>query len=71
MELVRIGSDKLRSTLGAVIDRVQRGECDVIVTRYVRPIVAVIPYRDYLAVKDTLDRIRAERGEKGEDPGSG
>jgi len=52
--------------LGAIIDKVQRGECDVIVTRYVRPIVAIIPYRDYLAVKEALDQIRAERGEKAE-----
>jgi len=46
---------------GASSTGLQRGECDVIVTRYVRPIVAIIPYRDYLAVK---------RG-PGPDPGRG
>jgi len=61
MELIRIGANKLRNSLGTLIDRVERGEADVIVTRYLRPIVVVIPYRDYLALKGQLDELRAGR----------
>lgn len=65
MELVRIGANKLRTNLGGLIDQVQRSECDVIVTRYIRPIVAIIPYQDYLAMKDALDTVRREREQRG------
>jgi prevent-host-death family protein len=61
MELIRIGANKLRNSLGTLVDRVERGDADVIVTRYLRPIVVMIPYRDYLALKAELDAIRAER----------
>lgn len=61
MDLIRIGANKLRNSLGTLVDRVERGEADVIVTRYLRPIVVMIPYRDYLALKTQLDQLRAAR----------
>ena len=33
MELIRIGANQLRNKLGMLVDRVERGEADVIVTR--------------------------------------
>jgi len=61
MELIRIGANQLRNKLGMLVDRVERGDADVIVTRYLRPIVVVIPYRDYLALKSELDALREAR----------
>ena len=61
MELIRIGANQLRNKLGMLVDRVERGDADVIVTRYLRPIVVVIPYRDYLALKSELDALRDAR----------
>jgi prevent-host-death family protein len=61
VDLIRIGANKLRNSLGTLIDRVERGQADVIITRYLRPIVVMIPYRDYLALKDQVDALRAAR----------
>ncbi len=61
MELIRIGANKLRNSLGTLVNRVERGDADVIVTRYLRPIVVIIPYRDYLALKSELDALRDAR----------
>lgn len=61
IDLIRIGANKLRNSLGTLIDRVERGEADVIVTCYLRPIVVMIPYRDDLALKTQLDQLCAAR----------
>ncbi|MFQ5420609.1 MAG: type II toxin-antitoxin system prevent-host-death family antitoxin [Anaerolineae bacterium] len=36
-------------------------DIDVIITRYNKPVVAVVAYEDYLAVQDELTKRRAER----------
>ena len=44
-----------------MLDDAMSGQQDVIVTRYNRPIVAVIDYDAYLAVRDAVDNWRRQR----------
>jgi prevent-host-death family protein len=55
-----MGAEEVRREWRAVVDSVVAGE-DVIVERYSRPTVAVIPYADYEAILEELEDLRAAR----------
>jgi prevent-host-death family protein len=44
-----------------VIDTAAAGGADVVITRYGKPVVAVIDYDDFLALQEELDDLRAAR----------
>jgi prevent-host-death family protein len=58
-----LDSNEARLHWRDVLDNTIAGE-DTVITRYGRPVAAVIPYGDYLALRDELARIRAERDRK-------
>jgi prevent-host-death family protein len=44
-----------------VIDTAATGDMDVVITRYGKPVVAVIDYEDFLALQEELDDLRAAK----------
>lgn len=44
-----------------MLDLAQASDTDVVITRYNKPVVAVIAYEDYVAVQEELRRRRATR----------
>ena len=56
-----IASDHARIHWRDVLEAARLGR-DTVIEHYRRPVAAVIPYGDYLALRDELARIRAERG---------
>lgn len=54
-------SNRARSRWRDVLDTASAGNADVVVERYGRPVAAVIPYVDYVALQDELDDLRAAR----------
>ena len=44
-----------------VIDTAAAGDTDVVITRYGKPVVAVIDYADFLALQEELDDLRATK----------
>jgi prevent-host-death family protein len=58
---MRIGAFEAKNTLGALLDRVERGE-EVIITRHGKPVARLAPCQESVdanAVRETLARIRA------------
>ncbi len=56
-----VNTNVARNSWREVVDTVQAGKADVVVERYGKPMIAVIPYDDYVALQDALDDIRAAR----------
>ncbi len=56
-----LDSHQARNNWRELLDAVLIEQSDVIITRYDKPLVTVIAYEDYLAVRDELARQRAER----------
>lgn len=54
-------SNLARSQWRAVQDLVFSGQADVVVRRHGTPTVAVIPYGDFLAIRDELEQLRIAR----------
>jgi len=54
-------SNKARIKWRDLLDMANAGGSDVVIERYGRPVVAVISYEDYVALKDELEEIRATR----------
>jgi prevent-host-death family protein len=58
---MRIGAFEAKNTLGALLDRVERGE-EIVITRHGKPVARLAPCAatiDRDAAKAGLDRIRA------------
>lgn len=56
-----IGAFEAKNTLGALLDRVQRGE-EIVITRHGKPVARLVPTTggiDRLQARATADRIRA------------
>jgi len=56
-----IGAFEAKNTLGALLDRVQRGE-EIIITRHGKPVARLVPATgaiDQLQARAATDRIRA------------
>jgi len=54
-------TNEARNKFRDVVDTVQTGEADVVVERYGKPLVAVISYKDYQAMEEILEELRAVR----------
>ncbi len=61
MALQILDSNTARQKLRDLLDDAMTGDADVIVTRYGKPIVAVIPYQDYISLQEELEALRVER----------
>jgi len=61
MAIRELDSNQARTQWRDILDEAQAGESDVVVERYGKPVVAVIPYADFEAVQDELDDLRAAR----------
>jgi prevent-host-death family protein len=56
-----LDSNTAHKKLRDLLNRAMTGDMDVIITRYGKPIVAVIPYQDYIGLQEELEALRAER----------
>jgi prevent-host-death family protein len=56
-----VDSREARANWRDVLDMAQTNDTDVIITRYNKPVVAVVAYEDYIAVQDELRKRRATR----------
>jgi prevent-host-death family protein len=56
-----LDSHQARNNWREMLDAVLTEHEDVVITRYDKPLVTVIAYEDYLAVRDELAKRRAER----------
>lgn len=53
-------SEDVRQDWRNTLDRVVAGN-DVVIKRYSKPLAALISYEDYVALRDELDALRADR----------
>ncbi|MGB0389031.1 MAG: type II toxin-antitoxin system prevent-host-death family antitoxin [Ardenticatenaceae bacterium] len=61
MALKTLDSNIARKTWRNLLDSATTGETDIVVTRYGKPLIAVISYQDYTALQEQLEELRAER----------
>ena len=54
-------SNEARARWRDMLDLAQTNDTDVIITRYNKPVVAVVAYEDYIAVQEELHKRRAQR----------
>ena len=56
-----VDSNQARNNWREMLDTVATRQVDVVITRYNKPVVTMLDYEDYLAVRDELARQRARR----------
>ena len=56
-----VGSREARANWRDLLDAAQAGASDVVIERSGHPVAALIPYRDYQALLEALDELRATR----------
>lgn len=61
MTIQKFDSNRARTQWRDVLDTVTTGTSDIVIERYGKPVAAVIAYRDFLALQDELDDLRAAR----------
>lgn len=61
MSLWRLNANEARKRWRDIVDAAAKGDSDVLVERYGKPMVAIIPYDDYAELADALDDLRAAR----------
>jgi prevent-host-death family protein len=61
----KLDSNQARNNWREMLDAVLSKDTDVIITRYDKPLVTVVAYEDYLAVRDELSKQRAARRARG------
>ena len=61
MPVTTIGSREARQKWRDLLDEVYTGTADIVVERNGKPMAALIPYEDYLAIAEALDDLRAAR----------
>ncbi len=61
MPVTTIGSREARQKWRDLLDEVYTGVADIVIERNGKPIAALIPYEDYLAIAEALDDLRAAR----------
>lgn len=54
-------SNQARARWRDLLDAAQTLETDVVITRYNKPVVAMLAYEDYVAIREELQRQRARR----------
>ena len=63
MEIATMDSNSARAKWRDMLDSASAGE-DVVITRYGKPITAMISYEDYVALVDELDDLRSAKRAK-------
>lgn len=61
MAVETLDSKEARSQWRALLDAAASGKQDTVITRYGKPVAAVIDYDDWVALQDELDDVRAGR----------
>ncbi len=56
-----VSTEQARKRLRDIVDAVRAREADVVIERYGKPMVAVIPYEDYAALMEDLEDLRDGR----------
>jgi prevent-host-death family protein len=61
MAVKMVDSKDARANWRDMLDLAQAHDTDVVITRYNKPVVAVVAYEDYVAVQEELRKRRATR----------
>lgn len=61
MTIKTFESNEARAQWRDMLDLAQTNDTDVIITRYNKPVVAMVAYEDYIAVQEELQKRRARR----------
>ena len=61
MTVTTIGSREARQKWRDLLDAAYTGTTDTIIERNGKPVAALIPYEDYLALEEALEDLRAAR----------
>ena len=61
MTVQKLDSNRARTRWRDVLDTVAAGASDIVIERYGKPVAVVIAYRDFVALQDELDDLRAAR----------
>lgn len=61
MPITMIGSREARQKFRDLLDAVYTNKADMVIERNGKPIAALIPYEDYVALEEALDDLRAAR----------
>jgi prevent-host-death family protein len=61
MTVKMVDSRDARANWRDMLDLAQANDTDVVITRYNKPVVAVVAYEDYVAVQEELRKRRATR----------
>jgi prevent-host-death family protein len=61
MPVTTVGSREARQKWRDLLDAAHLGSADIVIERNGKPIAALIPYEDYLALAEALDDLRAAR----------
>ena len=63
MTVKTLESRAARENWRDLLDTATAGQADVIITRYGKPVTAMIRYEDYIAVQEELVKLRAQQSE--------
>jgi prevent-host-death family protein len=63
MTVKTLESRAARENWRDLLDTATAGQADVIITRYGKPVTAMIRYEDYIAMQEELVKLRAQRSE--------
>ena len=63
MTVTTLESRAARENWRDLLDTATAGQADVIITRYGKPVTAMIRYEDYVALQEELVKLRAQQSE--------
>ena len=61
MPVQKVDSNRARTKWRDVLDAATTGASDIVIERYGKPVAVVIAYKDFVALQDELDDLRAAR----------
>lgn len=61
MPVATLESNEARAQWRSILDATGAGEKDIVITRYGKPVAALIDYTDWVAIQEILDDLRAAR----------
>lgn len=61
MTVATLDSNQARAQWRSILDATGAGEKDIVITRYGKPVAALIDYTDWVAIQEILDDLRAAR----------
>ena len=63
MTVKTLESRSARKNWRDLLDSAIAGQTDIVITRYGKPVTAMIRYEDYIALQDELVKLRAQQNE--------